>query len=113
MKQYCLALDLIDDEKLIKEYEQHHQNIWPEITESIFNSGIIKMEIFRFENRLFMIMQTEDSFSFESKNKMDTSNKIVKEWEQLMWQYQQIIPGSKPGEKWVLMENIFSIQKTN
>jgi L-rhamnose mutarotase len=26
-----------------------------------------------------------------------------------MWKFQQPIAGSKPGEKWVLMENIFEL----
>ncbi len=28
-----------------------------------------------------------------------------------MWQYQQAIPGSKPGEKWHLIDKIFDLQK--
>jgi len=27
----------------------------------------------------------------------------------LMWKYQQALPSAKPGEKWVLMEKIFSV----
>lgn len=109
MKRYCLALDLKDDEKLIKEYEQHHDNIWPEIVDSIKGSGIEQMQIYRVGNRLFMIMETKDSFSFEEKAAADAANAKVQEWETLMWKYQQAIPGSKPGEKWMLMEKIFEV----
>ena len=45
MKRYCLALDLKDDPQLIAEYEAYHQEIWPEIRDSIVNSGIVDMEI--------------------------------------------------------------------
>ena len=41
--------------------------------------------------------------------KMDETNEKVQEWEQLMWKYQQAIPGGKPGEKWRLMERIFAL----
>jgi L-rhamnose mutarotase len=109
MKRYCLALDLKDDSKLIAEYEAYHRNVWPEIKKSILDSGITNMEIYRFGNRLFMIMEADDSFSFDRKSAMDLSNTKVKEWEQLMWKFQQPLPGSKPGEKWVLMENIFKL----
>jgi len=34
-QKFCLALDLNDDPALISEYKALHQNIWPEITESI------------------------------------------------------------------------------
>lgn len=109
MARYCLALDLVDDEKLIAEYEAYHQKVWPEIMESIKSAGIDKMEIYRFSNRLFMIMEVTDSFTFEKKRAADAGDAKVQEWEQLMWKYQQAIPGAKKGEKWVLMERIFSL----
>ena len=109
MKRYALALDLIDEPELIAEYEAYHQAVWPEIKKSILDSGIINMEIYRTGNRLFMIMETEDNFSFDQKAAMDTSNEKVQQWEQLMWKFQQALPGSKPGEKWVLMDSIFEL----
>ncbi len=107
MQRYCLALDLKDDEALIKEYETYHKNVWPEILKSIKDAGIEQMEIYRTGNRLFMIMETNNSFSFEKKATTDAANDKVQQWEELMWKYQQGLPGSKPGEKWVLMERIF------
>ena len=109
MKRYCLALDLKDDPSSIAEYEAHHRQVWPEILSSIKDSGIEQMEIYRTQNRLFMIMETEDGFSFENKAKADAANAKVQEWEQLMWKYQQALPRAKPGEKWVLMEKIFEL----
>jgi L-rhamnose mutarotase len=109
MKQFCLALDLKDDDKLISEYEAYHKAIWPEIEAGIKESGIVNMEIYRTRNRLFMIVIADDNFSFEEKAAADTTNKKVQEWEQLMWKYQQALPGSKPGEKWILMDKIFSL----
>ncbi|MES1219134.1 MAG: L-rhamnose mutarotase [Bacteroidota bacterium] len=109
MKRYCLALDLKDDEVLIKEYEDWRQHVWPEILQSIKGAGIAQMEIYRFGNRMFMTMETENDFSFESKAVADVANEKVQEWEKLMWKYQQAIPGSRPGEKWVLMDKIFQL----
>lgn len=109
MKTYCLALDLKDNPTLIDEYEKHHQNVWPEILESIKSSGIASMKIYRTGNRLFMIMYTNDTFSFERKGEMDKNNPIVEKWETLMDQYQQRLPWASPGVKWVLMEEIFSL----
>jgi len=111
MKRYCLALDLVDDPQLIAEYEAYHRDVWPEIKQSILGSGITNMEIYRLGNRLFMIMETDDSFSFDRKAAMDASNPKVQEWEQLMWKFQQPIPGSKPDEKWRLMERIFELSR--
>lgn len=111
MKKYCLAVDLKDDPELIAEYENWHktENAWPEIMKSITDSGIYNMEIHRTGNRLFMIMETADSFSFQRKAAMDDSNQKVQEWEQLMWKFQQPLPWAKEGEKWVLMNKIFEL----
>lgn len=111
MKQFCLALDLKDDPKMIAEYEAHHKNISTEILSSIRDSGVERMELFRAGNRLFMIMEVRDDFSFEAKDQMDNSNPAVQVWENLMWKYQQALPFSKPGEKWVLMKKIFDTKK--
>lgn len=109
MKKFCLALDLIDNPELITEYEKYHQNIWPEVKQSILDSGIINMEIYRVQNRLFMMVEADENFSFEAKNEADRNNLKVQEWEQLMWKFQQQLPNSKPGEKWQLMDKIFSL----
>jgi L-rhamnose mutarotase len=109
MKRYCLALDLKDDPHLIAEYEERHKAIWPEIIQSIKNAGIQSMEIHRIADRLFMIMEVNDEFSFEKKAAADALNNKVQEWEHLMWQYQQPLPQAKPGEKWMLMEQIFKL----
>lgn len=105
--RYCLGLDLKDSPSLIAEYEEHHLKVWPEILDSIHQSGIDKMEIYRTGNRLFMIIEAAEGFSFEAKAKSDVANKRVQEWENLMWKYQEALPTAKPGEKWILMKKIF------
>ncbi len=107
--RYAFALDLVDNEKSIREYEDYHKKVWPEILESITESGIKMMEIYRIETRLFMLMEVDESFSFEKKAKMDAENPKVAEWEKLMWNYQKALPSAKPGEKWLLMKKIFSL----
>lgn len=109
MDRFCLTLDLIDDPALIAEYEAWHQNVWPEIIESIRDSGIVNMQIYRFSNRLFMIMEVDETFSFDNKALADAENEKVQQWEELMWKYQQSVPGAKPGEKWVMMDKIFEL----
>lgn len=109
VRKYVFALDLVNDDTLIEEYEDYHTRVWPEIEKSIRDSGVLKMEIYRFSNRLMMIMVVNESFSFEKKAKMDAVNPTVQEWESLMWKYQQAIPGVKENEKWVLMDKIYEL----
>jgi len=106
-QKYCLTLDLINDPQLIEEYEVYHNSVKPEILQSFRDAGIILMELYRWENRLFMIIEVDSSFSFERKAELDANNQIVQEWEKLMSNYQQKLPGSKGEGKWQLMKKIF------
>ncbi|HET9306832.1 MAG TPA: L-rhamnose mutarotase [Candidatus Sulfotelmatobacter sp.] len=110
-RRYCLTLDLKDDPKLIAEYKRYHEKIWPEITRSIKEAGIDDMEIYLLGTRMFMIMEVNETFSLEAKKKADELNPKVQEWEALMWRFQQSLPEARPGEKWLLMERIFSLEK--
>jgi L-rhamnose mutarotase len=109
-RRFCLTLDLKDDPKLIAEYKRYHEKVWPEIVDSIKDSGIEDMEIYLLGTRMFMIMDVNDSFSFDKKAKSDKQNAKVQEWEELMWRFQQALPKSKPGEKWLRMERIFKLE---
>ena|SRR5882757_70066 len=109
MKRYCLALDLKDDPQLIREYEDYHKAAWPEVISSILDAGVIKLEIYRVSNRLFMIIEAAENFSLERKIQMDAANEKLQEWEVLMWKYQQALPVARSGEKWILMEKIFTV----
>jgi L-rhamnose mutarotase len=109
-KRYCLTLDLKDDPALIAEYRRHHYKIWPEITNSIKDAGILGMEIYLLGTRMFMIMEVDETFSFGAKAKADGANPKVREWEELMWKFQKPLQQAKPGEKWLLMERIFKLE---
>jgi L-rhamnose mutarotase len=100
---------LVNDPDSIAEYKKYHEQIWPEITESLLGAGIENAEIYCVGNRLFMILEVNDSFSFEKKTEMDAENPKVQDWEALMWNYQQALPMAIEGEKWLLMEMIFNL----
>jgi len=109
-RRVCLTLDLKDDPRLIAEYKRYHERIWPEITRSIKDSGIEDMEIYLLGTRMFMIMQVNESFSFEAKTKADQLNPRVQEWERLMDTFQKSLAQARPGEKWLVMERVFKLE---
>ncbi|TDD99669.1 L-rhamnose mutarotase [Flavobacterium cellulosilyticum] len=108
-RKICYACDLADNPKLIEQYKKYHEAVWPEITKSIKDAGIIDMEIYIVANRLFMIMEVDKTYTPERKQKMDATNPKVQEWEKLMWQFQQAPPSAKAGEKWIEMEQIYKL----
>lgn len=111
MKRYCLALDLIDDAEKIKSYQEFHQHIWPEIAENIRQRGVLNMQIWQVENRLFMIMDTTDDYDAKKANQIATAEPKNMEWERLMLQYQQTLASAKENEKWIEMKKIFDLEQ--
>ena len=109
MKKFVFTLDLKNDEQLIKAYLAHHQAVWPEVIASIKASGITNMEIYQVANRLMMIMETKDDFSFAAKSVRDAADPKVQAWEKLMDDYQERLPFAKNEEKWVRMNKIFNL----
>lgn len=109
MKTYFLLLDLKNHPEVIEAYEAHHKPIPEAIRQTILEAGVTRMDIYRFSNRLLMHMETIDDFSFEEKSKKDAANPVVQAWENLMATFQQLIPGTPEGSKWVLTNKIFEL----
>jgi L-rhamnose mutarotase len=108
MQRRYFALDLKDDAALIAEYERWHtaQRIWPEVLATLHDAGVRELEIFRCGNRLMMMMEAPDDFAPERQSGARTAV-----WETLMWRFQQALPFAEPGQKWVPMQRIFSLQQ--
>src|SRR5579864_9460426 len=110
-RRYCLTLDLKDDPRLISEYKMHHEHIWPEITQSIKDSGVEDLEIYLFGTRMFMILEVSENFSFEAKAAADGLNPIVQDWEKRMGEFQQALQQAQQREKWLRIERKFKLEK--
>lgn len=109
LPRHCLALDLKDDQTAIAEYKRYHVKIWPEVKQSLFDAGIVDMEIYLLGTRMFMIMDVNSAFSMEAKAAADLLNAKVQEWEAIMHGFQKQLPQSKPDQWWVPMERVFSL----
>lgn len=108
--RYCKALDLVDDEALIAEYEKAHEKIWPEVRDHLRSQGVKSMEIYRLGTRLFMIMDVNDAvYNPQAMAESASTHPIIAKWEALMWNYQQPTPWTPPGEKWIEMPLIFDL----
>lgn len=109
MPRHCLTLDLKDDATAIAEYKRYHVKIWPEVRQSLLDAGVVAMEIYLLGTRMFMIMDVDDKFSLSAKATADAANAKVQEWEAIMSGFQQPLPQSRPGQRWVVMERVFSL----
>lgn len=84
-----------------------------EIEQQILSTGILSCQIYRLQNRLCMILETADAFSLDQKAAADARHEPTQQWEQLMWKYQQALPGAKEGEKWQLMTKIYDLSSSS
>lgn len=109
MKRYCQTLKLKEDQELIRKYIRVHQEVWPEIKAGIREVGILDMEIYIYENLLFMIVETCDDFDWEKDNQRLSGLPRQKEWETYVSQFQQAATSATSAEKWTLMERIFKL----
>ncbi len=105
------ALDLKDDPTLIAKYKAWHAPgaVPAAVNKSIRDADIQELEIFLAGNRLVMVLTPGSRFDGAAKAAADAVNPAVQEWETLMWQFQQPLPFASPGEKWVLMDSIYSL----
>ncbi len=106
---YCL--DLKDDPQLIADYRKWHAAgaVPPAVVRSIRSAGIAALDIFLAGNRLVMVLVPGPDFDEVKKAEADAADPEVQAWEELMWTFQQALPFAAPGQKWMRMEPIFSL----
>ena len=111
VKRYCQTLDLRDDPALIAEYRRLHSEEfqWREIREGIRAVGILEMEIYLLDNRLFMIVETPLDFDWDEAMERLASLPRQEEWEATVAAFQLCRPGSTSAEKWRMMTRIFHL----
>ena len=115
MQRLYFAVDLRDDPGLIAAYERWHRpgHIWPEVTAALRARGVAELELFRCGNRLLQVLQHNPTVAARAAGAAPTSsNNRVAEREELMWRFQAPLPFAQPGEKWVPMQRIFSLEET-
>ena len=110
-KRYCQTLDLKDDPELISEYRKRHteNEAWPEILQGIRSVGILEMEIYILDNRLFMIVETPFDIDWDEAFARLATLPRQEEWETYMSIFQVARPGATSAEKWRMMERIFHL----
>lgn len=107
-KRICLALDLQNDAEKIAQYRHYHgDGHWQEISCGIRAAGIVLMDIYNVDNRLFMICEVEAHTDFDAAWDQTSTYERQDKWAELMATFQQALPGHTL--KWVKMERIFSL----
>lgn len=109
VKRYCQTLSLRDNPELIEAYRKAHskEESWPEIRAGIREVGILEMEIYILESKLFMIVETPLNFDWDTAMAKLATLPRQAEWEEYVAKFQQCAEGATSDEKWQMMERMF------
>ena len=112
-RQYCLTLELKCDRSLIEAYDKYHQpgNVWPEVIRSIRDSGVQAMRIYRSGIHLTMIIDVNETFDPQDKERSDKALPRVLEWERLMETFQNTGEYRSGAGKWKSVNCIFDLSE--
>ena len=110
MKRYCQTLELANDEELIRKYVEVHSHVWPEVMAGQREVGILDMQIYRYQNRVFMICDTVDDFDWERDMARLATLPRQAEWEAYVAKYQGCDLTLPSASKWHLMEQIYHLE---
>jgi L-rhamnose mutarotase len=110
MRRHVLTVDLRDDPAAIATYRDYHQQVWPEVLESLRRAGVRSMDIRIHGRRLVMILELSDGLDVQQVfGAYLSSHPRVQEWERLMQSLWERPSDAPPGEWWAVMEPIFQL----
>jgi L-rhamnose mutarotase len=109
-RRHCFALDLVGDDALIQEYQRMHGPgcVWPEVIDYIRWLGILEMQIWQRDDRLFMIIETSDDYPRAVTDAV--ARDANERWEKLMSTFQRCL-ACADNEKWAPMRRIFELSE--
>lgn len=105
-----LTANLVEDEKLQKEYIQYHNTQfeeWPEVAQGFCNANFQQLQVFKNGRQLMLVISIPKGSSLDELNPKTTENNPrVNDWNDIMKKYQTGIEGTNPDETWVFLEKI-------
>lgn len=107
-KQHLLSVNLVKDKEKQQEYINYHtsqKDDWPELSQGFCNEGFQSLTMYK-QGRQIMLLITipRENDLGEMSAKNSKNNPKVKEWDDIMYNYQEGLPGTKQNQKWVLFE---------
>ena len=108
-KDIVFTTDLVNDPEMIQKYIHYHspEGIWPEVIQADEAAGFTSVKIYFQGNRLIMILTVpEDADMDEMNRRYAASSEKIKEWGEIMSEFQVPPPGADSGQVWVPMKLI-------
>ncbi|MBT5380977.1 MAG: L-rhamnose mutarotase [Opitutae bacterium] len=110
----CLAYTtfLKKDPDLQRQYQEYHDNAWPDVVDCIKKIGVESLHIWQNGRQLFMVAEVSENFDLKAGlgAYLDLSPRC-REWESIMDGFQEAPQNAKPGEKWALLDHVYSFPR--
>jgi L-rhamnose mutarotase len=108
-KDLVFIVNLVNDEQKVKEYLAYHQKIWPEVEAGFRKAGYKKINLYRYNNSLVMIVTIPKNADINEMGRLAEGYDIkCKEWNRRMAGYQAGVSGTAEGQKWVQADLMYS-----
>ncbi|MBR7719861.1 L-rhamnose mutarotase [Hymenobacter properus] len=105
-----LTANLVKDPAKQQEYLNYHDTQfqkWPEVAQGFCNARFQQLLVFRQGRQLMLVISIPHGESLDKLNpRTSLNNPRVDDWNALMKQYQEGLPGTKPGEVWVFLKPV-------
>jgi hypothetical protein len=109
-----LTANLVEDSAKQQQYLNYHATQfqkWPEVGLGFCNASFQQLLVFRQGRQLMLVISIPHGASLDELNpKTVLNNPRVNDWNALMKQYQEGLPGTKSGEVWVFLK-LVAVQK--
>lgn len=108
-RDIVMMTELLNEAEAIKKYEFLHsrEGAWPEVVHAARTSGIQKVKIYRFANKLVMIITVPQDLDIEKMNRIyGSSSNRISDWDAVTKELMQTPEGAEEGATWVPMELI-------
>ena len=107
-----MTADLVKDPKMQQEYLNYHATQfqkWPEVANGFCNADFQQLLVYKNGRQLMLVISIPKGENLDHLNPKTTENNPkVNEWNALMKKYQEGVPGTKPGEVWVILKPVKS-----
>ncbi|MBO9620156.1 MAG: L-rhamnose mutarotase [Niabella sp.] len=111
MEEHVFVVNIAAGDQKLQEYLDHHQHIWPEVEAGFKKAGYKKITLSRYQHLIVMSVLVPAGASLDSMGRIaEASNKRCAEWNQLMNTYQEGVPGTMPGQKWVEVKPFYNFE---
>jgi L-rhamnose mutarotase len=108
-----MTVDLVKNPKMQQEYLDYHATQfqkWPEVANGFCNANFQQLLVYKNGRQLMLVISIPKGESLDQLNPKTTENNPkVDQWNAIMKKYQEGIPGTKPGEVWVILKPLKSV----